>query len=139
MMSNLILGSYTCQIFWKGDPGIEYFTIKFNSEETMRKWAEQVNTQRQLWKDNARASAKPGVSATEFLYMQGQGHIENPYQQQEEEDDDDLDGSTLNNYPSDYPIGRNESNTSLRSRSTTGESGPPMSRMAPRQFPMGSQ
>ena len=106
----------------------------------MRKWAEQVNTQRKLWKDNARASTRPGVSATEFLYMQGQGPIENPYQQQEEEDDDDLDGSTLNsNYPSDYPIGRNESNTSLRSRSTTGESGPPMGRMAPRQFPMGTQ
>lgn len=131
--------SYTCQIFWKGDPGIEYFTIKFNAEETMRKWADQVNTQRQLWKDNARASARPGVSATEFLYMRDQGHIVNPYQEQEDDDDDDMDSMQgTSNYPSDYPIGRNESNSTLRSRSTTGESGPPMGRMPPRQFPMGT-
>ncbi|RMZ74609.1 Rho guanyl nucleotide exchange factor [Pyrenophora seminiperda CCB06] len=39
-------GSYTCQIFWKGDPGIENFIIKFTSEETMKKWAMQVDTQR---------------------------------------------------------------------------------------------
>src|SRR5580704_3571292 len=48
-------GSYTCQIFWKGDPGIEYFTIRFTAEETMRKWAAQVDSQRRLWRDAARA------------------------------------------------------------------------------------
>jgi cell division control protein 24 len=139
------VGSYTCQIFWKGDPGIEYFTIKFTSEDTMKRWCDQVNTQKRVWKENARASTRPvGAQDMEFSYLKNQ-HLENPYlskQLGDDDDDDDLDGSTINSqYQSfnGYSISRNDSNTSLRSRSTTGDSGPPMMRVAPRQFPMGQQ
>jgi cell division control protein 24 len=138
-------GSYTCQIFWKGDPGIEYFTIKFTSEETMKRWCDQVNTQKRIWRENARASARPTTAQDlEFSYLQHQ-HLENPYlskQLGDDDDDDDLDGSTIHsqyNQFNGYSISRNDSNTSLRSRSTTGESGPPMMRVPPRQFPMGQQ
>ena len=81
-------GSYTCQIFWKGDPGIENFIIKFTSEETMKKWAMQVDTQRRMWKDQARTSASTTASRpsdTQFAYMRDQV-LENPYQEEDEED-----------------------------------------------------
>lgn len=130
-------GSYTCQIFWKGDPGIENFIIRFNSEETMKKWAMQVDAQRRAWKDQARSSAstthsKP--SDTQFAYMRDQV-LENPYQ---EEDDDDEDIDPLApGYPRDsYGRQNSQSSASLRSRSTTGESGPPMD-VPPPRFPMG--
>jgi len=106
----------------------------------MRKWSDQINAQRKIWRDSIRTSQRQDIRDDEFHFMQGQ-RLENPYQQQEEEEEDDLDGSALQSYQSypDYPLGRNDSQTSLRSRSTTGESGPPMSRVAPRQFPMGAQ
>jgi cell division control protein 24 len=132
------LGSYTCQIFWKGDPGIENFIIKFTSEETMKKWAMQVDTQRRVWKDQARTSASTTASKpsdTQFAYMRDQV-LENPYQEDDDEDgDEDIDPVT--GYP--YGSRQNTSTPSLRSRSTTGESGPPDgdSRVPPPRFPMG--
>ncbi|USP81603.1 hypothetical protein yc1106_08877 [Curvularia clavata] len=136
-------GSYTCQIFWKGDPGIENFIIKFTSEETMKKWAMQVDTQRRIWKDQARTSAstthsKP--SDTQFNYMRDQV-LENPYQEDDDDEgDDDIDPVT--GYPRNpYGVRQNSSTPSLRSRSTTGESGPPINdgepRVPPPRFPMG--
>ena len=111
----------------------------------MKKWCEQVNTQKRLWRENFRASSRPTTAQDmEFSYLKNQ-HLENPYlskQLGDDDDDDDLDGSTINNpYQSfnGYSISRNDSNTSLRSRSTTGDSGPPMMRVPPRQFPMGQQ
>ena len=74
-------GSYTCQIFWKGDPGIENFIIRFTSEETMKKWAAQVDAQRRVWKDHARTSASTTTSKPSdmnFTYMAGL-NVENPY------------------------------------------------------------
>ncbi|KAK4968149.1 Guanine nucleotide exchange factor for Cdc42p [Elasticomyces elasticus] len=140
-------GSYTCQIFWKGDPGIENFIIKFTTEEAMRKWAIQVQAQRKQWKARERLSAglKPsGTSATEFTYMQNQGVLENPYQQ-EEDDDDDVEtvAAVTPMVPmySEFAASRNGSSTSLRSRSTTGDSGPPFpvaGRQLPPRFPTGS-
>ncbi|EUC40309.1 hypothetical protein COCMIDRAFT_109154 [Bipolaris oryzae ATCC 44560] len=136
-------GSYTCQIFWKGDPGIENFIIKFTSEETMKKWALQVDTQRRIWKDQARTSAstthsKP--SDTQFAYMRDQV-LENPYQEDDDDEgDDDIDPATgyLRN---PYGVRQDSSTPSLRSRSTTGESGPPIndadSRVPPPRFPLG--
>lgn len=106
----------------------------------MRKWSDQINTQRKIWRDSVRTSQRQDIRDDEFHFMQGQ-HLENPYQHQEEEEEDEIDGSTLQsygNYP-EYPIRRNDSSATLRSRSTTGESGPPMTKVAPRQFPMGAQ
>ncbi|KAF2753965.1 hypothetical protein EJ05DRAFT_444058 [Pseudovirgaria hyperparasitica] len=135
-------GSYTCQIFWKGDPGIENFVVRFSTEEQMKKWAAQVDKQRRLWRDYARNSnprAVPAaISATEFTYMRDH-QMENPYQQNDD-DDDDEDEEPESSFPqSEYSMSRNGSSTSLRSRSTTGESGPPMGsadpRLPPARFP----
>ncbi|KAF2116371.1 Pleckstrin homology domain-containing protein [Lophiotrema nucula] len=138
-------GSYTCQIFWKGDPGIENFIIRFNSEETMKKWATQVDTQRRVWKDHTRSSNSTTASRpsdTQFNYMRDQV-LENPYR----EDDDDGDDEDIDTVVPGYPTpqdsyGRsNGSGIPPRSRSTTGDSGPPMndtdSRVPPPRFPMG--
>ncbi|KAF2842080.1 hypothetical protein M501DRAFT_1022208 [Patellaria atrata CBS 101060] len=134
------VGSYTCQIFWKGDPGIENFIIRFTTEDAMRKWATQIDTQRRQWKDNSRNSARTqqsSTSQTEFTYMINQGALENPYRQDDEEEEE-LTGTTY--APVDLNITRTGSSTSLRSRSATGDSGPPMNstdpRAAPPRFPM---
>ncbi|KAL7770205.1 hypothetical protein CFE70_000138 [Pyrenophora teres f. teres 0-1] len=132
-------GSYTCQIFWKGDPGIENFIIKFTSEETMKKWAMQVDTQRRVWKDQARTSASTTASKpsdTQFAYMRDQV-LENPYQEDDDDDvDEDIDPVT--GYPRDnFGIRQTTGTPSLRSRSTTGESGPPLGEGPPARFPMG--
>lgn len=132
-------GSYTCQIFWKGDPGIENFIIRFTSEETMKKWAAQVDTQRRVWKDQARSSASTSNSKpsdTNFTYMAGL-NVENPYAQQEEDDDDD--DEPPSGYPRDSYGVVNSANGSPRSRPATGDGGldgiDP--RVPPPRFPMG--
>ncbi|PVH94321.1 hypothetical protein DM02DRAFT_633807 [Periconia macrospinosa] len=136
-------GSYTCQIFWKGDPGIENFIIRFNTEEMMKKWATQVDTQRRVWKENARASAgttqsKP--SDTQFTYMRDQA-LENPYQEDDDDDDGDDVDTVVPGYPQDsYGMRQNGASAPPRARSTTGDSGNDMDRMVqPARFPMGQQ
>jgi cell division control protein 24 len=145
-------GNYTCQIFWKGDPGIEFFTIKFPAEDMMKKWYGAVDGQRRIWQEMQRSSSvakAAGVSSTEFIWN-GQGPpLKNPYEGQEEDEDEDGDSSTQHsNYnsefsKSDFSINRNDSSSSLqmRSRTNTGESLTPMGvgRAPPRQFPMGAQ
>jgi hypothetical protein len=90
----------------------------------MKKWSDRVNIQRRLCRESARASTKPSAQDMEFSYLQSQ-HLENPYlskQLGDDDDDDDLDGSTMNSQYqpfSGYSMNRNDSNTSVRSRSTT--------------------
>ncbi|KAK3711119.1 Guanine nucleotide exchange factor for Cdc42p [Vermiconidia calcicola] len=134
-------GSYTSQIFWKGDPSIENFIIRFPTEDMMRKWTQQVETQRRRYRDRSgRASDAPShrsgdgsgqTSATEFVFMKGK-ELDNPYagygQEEEDEEEDDVNtlaASQSATYPynSSFEQSRNGSSTSLRSRSTTGESG----------------
>jgi cell division control protein 24 len=162
------VGSYTCQIFWKGDPSIENFIIRFKGEDDMKKWANQIHKQRQQYREsrairNSDGSRAGGTSVTEFTYLQNQPALENPYAQQaEDEEDEDLDTLVASgapswagsNYPStsDFSQSRNGSSSSLRSRSTTAESsstastqGPVMSsragppRSAPGQFQQAQQ
>ncbi|KAK5167254.1 hypothetical protein LTR04_000067, partial [Oleoguttula sp. CCFEE 6159] len=139
-------GMYTCQIFWKGDPGIENFIIRFAREEDMKKWTAEVETRRRESRNAFRRSAgtqRTGPSSTEFTYMQSQGALENPYRQDDDADEDDDSDSTMPRYTLafNYPISRNGSSTSLRSRSTTGDSGPPLHngrvRAAPPRFAAG--
>lgn len=132
-------GSYTCQIFWKGDPGIEFFTIRFTTEETLRKWAEQVEMQRRDHLSGRKhQTMATSVSETVFTHLKNL-NMENPYRE-DDDDDDDAASSTLVDSQTGYSIGRNESSASLRSRSATGDSGPPMGgRVPPRQFPLGAQ
>jgi cell division control protein 24 len=151
-------GSYTCQIFWNGDPGIENFIIRFPTEDIMTKWYLKLLEQRQYCSDVARRSGSTtalhhpsgGTSATDFTYIQqNQEDLVNPYK---EIDDDEEEGTVV--APSPFPpyaahashssfesstmSSRNASTTSLRSRSTTGESGPPNNlngRMPPPRVP----
>ncbi|KAK4543008.1 hypothetical protein LTR36_006006 [Oleoguttula mirabilis] len=145
-MADHILSTRSSErIFWKGDPSIENFIIRFASEDAMKKWAQQIEAQRRRYRDSrqARNSAgsqrTAGVSVTEFSYMANQPALENPYAKEhgEDEEEDDDGTETLVNangqlnwagpggYPtkSDFAQSRNGSSTSLRSRSTTADSG----------------
>lgn len=116
-------GSYTCQIFWKGDPGIENFIIRFNSEETMKKWATQVDTQRRVWQDHARSStnstthSKP--SDTQFNYMRDQV-LENPYREDDDDGDEEDIDTVVPGYPGPHDSYPRQNSVPPRSRSTTG-------------------
>lgn len=80
-------GSHSVQIWWKGDPGVENFTIKFLNEETMKKWAVCLETQR---KENApRASISSELTSSDFAWTSAHASsLENPYLQNDDDDDD---------------------------------------------------
>jgi cell division control protein 24 len=109
----------------------------------MRKWADQINQERKSHKDQLRSSSKTTIVPDNEFYSMRDQHLENPHKMYPDEDEeDDLDGSTITSAYggyNGYSLARNESQTSFRSRSTTGDSGPPMNRVPPRQFPMGAQ
>ncbi|KAA6410952.1 MAG: Rho guanyl nucleotide exchange [Lasallia pustulata] len=145
VMSISKAGSYSIQIFWRGDPGVENFVVKFSSEEVMNRWRSQVEAQKKVLSDSARRSSHAGTSETEFTYMRGQGAIlQNPYQQEEDADDDfeeaGAQAAAAMGAPLEFTMNPNASSTSLRSRSTTGGSGPPTSqhqgRAPPPRFPV---
>ncbi|KAF3902644.1 Kalirin [Dactylellina cionopaga] len=80
-------GSYTLQIFWKGDPGVENFIIRQRNEELLKKWNNLLHKQVALWKREEdqskadRANRFP-TSNNEFLWTAG---AEVPRQQGEGE------------------------------------------------------
>ncbi|RPB23330.1 hypothetical protein L211DRAFT_786992 [Terfezia boudieri ATCC MYA-4762] len=125
-------GNYTLQIFWKGDPGVEDFVIKHRNEETLNQWKNLLQHQVDLchqMEGGIRSSGGTGkTSNTEFMWMQNSGSDPTDYGARSEEelteDEDDDDGGELVYTPS-YGTSRNGSNSSLRSRSATVESGPP--------------
>jgi cell division control protein 24 len=139
------------QIWWKGDPGVENFVIKFSNEEMMRKWASGLDNQRKL---NAPANnVSPDQAPPEFAWMRNAENIENPYKEQNESEDDDDDlplpmPSASPNLSFGGPqqstggvMTRNPSSTSLRQRSATNESmqslaGVASGRAMPSRFPM---
>lgn len=136
-----MIGSYYIQIYWKGDPGVENFVIRFANEETMSKWRTKVETQRLALSDSARTSGQTGTSDQEFMSLKNQV-LQNPYKHEydvDEDDDQSGHGGSTSAY-SDFPTSRNASSTSLRSRSTTGGSGPPNGqappRVPPQRFPI---
>lgn len=105
----------------------------------MKKWATQVDTQRRIWKDQARSSASTTASRpsdTQFAYMRDQV-LENPYREDDDDDGEEDIDPLATGYPRDsYGM---RQNGSMRSRSATGESGPPMDdRVPPARFPMGA-
>ncbi|KAL7813609.1 guanine-nucleotide dissociation stimulator [Trichoderma aethiopicum] len=140
-------GSHSVQIWWKGDPGVENFTIKFLTEEMMKKWANGLETQR---KENApRLAASPADDPTDFAWTRDNaGGLENPYLQQEDDDDDDLGPATA---PAQFPMPassfggampRTASSSNLRElrqRSVTAETSATLASIArapPPRFPM---
>lgn len=113
----------------------------------MRRWSNQLEAQRRKYKEreiSLESYRANGTSETEFEFMRGQ-QIENPYARQPDEEDDDADDSgsfvagggqswSGHHYHNrgEYSQSRNASQTSLRSRSTTGESSalPPAAALA---------
>lgn len=138
-----MVGSYTVQIWWKGDPGIENFIIRFTNEEVMKKWFSAVDTQRKRFTVDRETPADS--APTDFAWMRNGGApIENPYAQQDDDDDEENEESSpiFPGQPGGFDSSRNGSNTSLRSRSTTGESSQSLAGMVrapPPRFPMGLQ
>jgi cell division control protein 24 len=137
-------GSYTVQIFWKGDPGVENFIIKFSNEESMKKWYAGVDKQRKEHASSAPSGLSPDGQAPDFAWMREQTQpMSNPYAEEEEDDDDFPPPSDMqpnSTYPGPHPgMARNSSSTSLRSRSTTGESAQSLAGIArapPSRFPI---
>jgi cell division control protein 24 len=104
----------------------------------MKQWAMQVDMQRRVWKDQARSSASTSQSKpsdTQFAYMRDQV-LENPYREDDDDDGDEDIDPIAPGYPRDsYRNAHNSSSASMRSRSTTGDSGPPPDG-PPSRFPM---
>jgi len=128
-------GSYTVQIWWKGDPGVENFMIKFQTEDMMKKWAAGLDQQR---KENAPQAQSPDQRPLDFEWLASQGNgLQNPYAGQEDDDEDDAYTGTpstgitplTSQYGSAAPVAmpgtlpRNASSLSLqRQRSATNDS-----------------
>ncbi|EKV04634.1 Rho guanyl nucleotide exchange factor, putative [Penicillium digitatum PHI26] len=109
-------GLYRIQIFWKGDPGVvDNFIIRYINEDTMRNWYKDIDTQRVIQAER-RTLRNTGTSDSEFTSMEGMAHMPNPYQQQEFDADDANHKDVLQ---SEFPMSRNASSTSLRTRSAT--------------------
>ncbi|KAI8634426.1 hypothetical protein F5Y19DRAFT_461807 [Xylariaceae sp. FL1651] len=139
-------GSYTVQIWWKGDPGVENFIIKFTNEEIMKKWATGLDVQR---KENAPASTTSPEQATPaFTWLRNVNNMENPYAQQDDDEDEDEDEQPMPGQVSSPNVGyssnpgggimaRNTSSGNLRARSVTGDSAQSLASLArapPPQF-----
>ncbi|KAL8725375.1 MAG: hypothetical protein Q9166_007391 [cf. Caloplaca sp. 2 TL-2023] len=122
--------SYTIQIFWKGDPGVENFIIRFSNENEMNKWRDQIQQQKQLLYDQPRSSGQTGTSDTAFTSMRTQSQPENPYLQTEEVEDEDDSTYTQTMGSSEFAVSRNASSNSLgNTAAQNGSRGPP-SRLA---------
>lgn len=106
-------GSYSLQIYWRGDEAIEYFLIRCPTEEVGKRWLTQIDIQRSACQDQLRRITGESLSDSEFAYMRDQGVLENPYRNEDFEDGPDQ---------SNFAASRNASSTSLRTRSTTSES-----------------
>lgn len=128
-------GSYKIQIFWKGDPGVvDNFIIRYSNEDVLRKWYKDIDTQRALQAEQ-RSARNTGTSDSEFLFMKGIANLPNPYQQ---EYDAEEQANKEAAFFSEFPMSRNASSTSLRTRSATGGSGGSghLSTGRPSRFPM---
>ncbi|KKA30925.1 hypothetical protein TD95_005310 [Thielaviopsis punctulata] len=121
-------GSYSVQIWWRGDPGIENFTIKFANEEQLKKWSAALDKQRKEHDSQVQTD-----DSTEFNWIRSQ-NIENPYKEDQEEDDDEVLEPPSFNQQSGM-LSRHSSNTNLRGRSDSIQGGP---RGAPPRFPLPS-
>ncbi|KAI1780923.1 hypothetical protein F4818DRAFT_20625 [Hypoxylon cercidicola] len=131
-------GSYTVQIWWKGDPGVENFVVKFSNEETMKKWENGLVAQR---KEHApTVAASPEQSTPDFAWMRNQSNLENPYAQQDDEEEDEEDEVPLAPVSaSGVILNRNASSTSLRARADTAGSTRSLASLArapPPRFPL---
>lgn len=130
MSTDPLQGNYTIQIFWKGDPNVENFIIKFKNEDMLRRWEAEIEAHKDA--EIARAQRNKSTSETNFTSLDGL-EIENPHQESDADDDDYTprgisrpptygSGTTETPGYSEFSMSRNPSNTNLRSRSATGGS-----------------
>ena len=105
---------YKIQIYWKGDPGVENFVIRFNNESDMNTWRDQVQLLKKTLTESARSSGQTGTSETEFLSMKDQNLSKNPYIDEDAEEEDYQTSSMVPGSGA-FTKSRNNSNTSLRS------------------------
>ncbi|KAF4448176.1 hypothetical protein F53441_8385 [Fusarium austroafricanum] len=134
-------GNHSVQIWWKGDPGVENFVIKFLNEETLRKWVMTLETQR---KHNVpRQSSNSDSLTADFAWTRDQvANLENPYLQEDDDEDDIGPATAPAGYPAGMPAGmmpRTASNNNLRARAGTGESSASLAgmvRQPPPRFPL---
>ena len=110
----------------------------------MKKWYEGVDGQRKAHA-TLQSGSSPDAQTEQFTWMRDQtAPITNPYAQEEDDDDEDYTPPQNSILNSTYPgpnqgMTRNASNTSLRTRSTTGESTQSLAGIArapPPRFPM---
>ncbi|KAL8933218.1 MAG: hypothetical protein Q9216_006468 [Gyalolechia sp. 2 TL-2023] len=106
--------SYTIQIFWKGDPGVENFVIRFSNESEMNKWRDQVQHQKQVLGESSRTSGQTRTSETTFTSMKNQSQLENPYLQNEDPEDEDESSYSQSDGLNISTMSRNASSNSLR-------------------------
>ena len=109
---------------------MENFVIRFNDEESMKKWQETVQRQKKILTESSRSSGQTGTSATEFAYLKNQPTMENPYREDDYDEDDNSSSQTITQSRSHFASSRNASSTSLRSMSAQ------PGRMAPPKFPL---
>ncbi|KAK6541262.1 hypothetical protein TWF694_008627 [Orbilia ellipsospora] len=87
-------GSYTLQIFWKGDPGVENFIIRQRNEELLKQWNGLLHRQVALWKREEEPKAdRSKTSNNQFLWTEGaevpqQGDEADKFDDEEEEEHD---------------------------------------------------
>lgn len=112
-----------CQIYWRGDDCIEYFSVKFRSAEEGKKWVDQIECQRRVCQEQMRRNPHFETSETEFTFLrEHHGNLMNPYELDDYDENRDIE---LRGH--DRCTSRTASRTSSRSRSGTGDSGPPTS------------
>lgn len=117
--TNVDQGQYTLQIFWKGDPGVENFVIRFPDEAQMIKWRDTVQAQKKSLCEQARNSGQTGTSATDFIYMKDQVLAKNPYQDEDVEEEGSHSSHITGSSQSSI-VSRNPSSNSLRSVTAPG-------------------
>ena len=129
-----VLDSYTLQIFWRGDPGTEYFTIKHTNEEKLAQWNTTLQRQWETFTRPGGSDESPQASTTlraatvtEFAWMCNTNSNDQGRRSEDEysEDSDDIDGgdtATLVGHPAGgFGMLRNGPNTILRSHAATNE------------------
>ena len=122
---------YKIQIYWKGDPGVENFVIRFSSESDMYTWRDQVQSLKKSLTESARSSGQT-TSDTELTSMKDQLALKNPYIEDDAEDEDSQ-ATTVVPGSSTVSASRNASSTSLRSAATHANGS---NRVAPPRFPI---
>lgn len=106
----------------------------------MKKWYTGVHDQRTAHANSIQSGISPDAAPADFAWMRDQtAAMPNPYAQEDEEEEDEYAAGSNTMY-ANQSMPRNASSTSLRSRSTTGDSSQSLAGIArapPPRFPMG--